>query len=116
MATETAEGTESAEEVGEDVERGDSVSPYMRGVIVTTVATLSGLAAALASAIWASGPGDPIALLYLFLLVVVQFPAYQGLGIDTGAFGTKDKLYVTFMTFVLWFVGWTILMTAGTFN
>lgn len=116
MATETGEGTEATEEVAEEVERGDSVSPYVRGVVVTTMATLSGIVAAIASAMWATGPGDPMALLYLFLAVVVQFPAYQGLGIDTREFGTKDKLYVTFMTFVLWFISWTILMTAGTFN
>jgi hypothetical protein len=34
--------------------------------------------------------------------------------VDVEDFGAKDYLYVLFMTFALWFVGWTVLLTAGT--
>ena len=34
--------------------------------------------------------------------------------VDVQEFGAKDILYVAFMTFSLWFVSWTVLLTTGT--
>jgi hypothetical protein len=34
--------------------------------------------------------------------------------VDVEEFGAKDYLYVAFMTFSLWFVSWTIILTTGT--
>ena len=96
-------------------ETGDELSPYIRGVTVTTVSTLSGLAAGVLSAVYASGPSDSLGFFILGVAVLAQLPVMQGIGIDVRDFGTKDKLYVAFMTFVLWFVSWSILMTAQTF-
>ena len=45
--------------------------------------------------------------------VFVQLPVLQALGIDVEDFSTKDHLYVLFMTFSMWFVTWTILLTNG---
>lgn len=111
MATET--GTEATES---DIEgkSDEGFSPYMRGVTVTTTATLAGIGAALLSMMQASGSGDPIAGFFVMAAVIVQMPFYSLIGIDTEEFGGKDYLYIVFMTFTLWFISWGILLTAGT--
>jgi len=88
-------------------------SSHLRGVTVTTVATVSGLLAGVASAMVAQGAGDTIGLTILLAAILVQFPLYYAIGMDLSEFSTKDKLYVGFMTFALWFVSWGILLTAG---
>jgi hypothetical protein len=94
-------------------ESGDRFSPHLRGVTVTTAATLLGLVAGVLSAVVASGPEDPIGLALVAGAVLVQFPLFGLIGIDVDDFSTKDYLYVAFMTFVLWFITWGILLTAG---
>lgn len=102
MATETGDGTETAEEM----------DPFVRGVTVTTLATVMGLLVGVGSAFLAGGPNDIIGLGLLAIGIVVQFPILEGLGVDTGEFGTKDRIYIFFMTFVFWFVSWGLLLTA----
>jgi len=104
MATET--DTDGAEgEAG--------FTQFARGVTVTSTATLFGTVAGVLSRLLTSGSNDPIGLVVLAAFVAIQFPLYKGLGIDISDFGTKDNLYVVFMTFVLWFITWSLLMTAG---
>lgn len=91
-------------------------SGHTRGVVVTTIACLAGIAAALASA-WYVGTGEPAAtsttaVILMGAFILVQYPLFQALGIDIGEFGIKDNLYVTFMTFTLWFISYTVLLTA----
>lgn len=111
MATETGEST-----TGSDIETesDDGLSPYMRSITVTTCSTLLGVVAAVLALMEASGPEDPTGAVFLFAAIVVQFPLYKALGIDTSDFGGKDYAYIVFMTFVLWFISWGILLTAGT--
>ena len=87
-------------------------SSHLRGVTVTAVATLAGVAAAFVSAAYL-GPAatDRLGLAIMGAFVLVQFPVLKALGIDVDDFSTKDHLYVLFMTFSLWFVTWTILLT-----
>jgi uncharacterized membrane protein len=96
-------------------ESGERFSPHLRGVTVTTLATGMGIVAGVVSALVTSGPGDQIGLAILAGAVLVQFPLLRVLGIEVSDFGTKDHLYVAFMTFVLWFIAWGILLTAGAF-
>ena len=91
------------------------VSPHIRGVTVTTLATLAGILAGTLSAVIASGPKDQLGLSLLAVAILLQFPILYVLGIDPRDFGFKDNLYVAFMTFVLWFITWGIFLTAGTF-
>jgi hypothetical protein len=90
-------------------------SDHTRGVVVTTVACLAGIAAAFASAVYlgvsAEAAVSTIAVVILGLFVVAQFPLLNVIGIDIGDFGVKDNLYVTFMTFTLWFLTYTILLS-----
>ena len=94
---------------------GERFSPHLRGVTVTTIATVSGIIAGVASGLVTSGPSDTIGLTILFAAIVLQFPVFYALGLDMGEFSTKDKVYVGFMTFVMWFISWGILLTAGAF-
>ena len=101
MATETATG----------------LSGHLRGVTVTTLACLAGVVAGLVSgAVIDTSPAaatDRRTIGVLAAFVLVQFPILKLVGVDVTEFGIKDNLYLVFMTFVLWFVTLTILLTAG---
>ena len=86
---------------------------HYRSVTVTTLTALAGVAAALVSTVVATDPTGTTGIYVMFAFVFLQFPLYHILGIDVGEFSTKDHLYVTFMTFSMWFVTWTILLTSG---
>ena len=105
MATETAEESEEA-----DAEGWDS---HLRGLTVSTFASLLGLAAGLGSSALASSPGDRIGLYLAAGAVLVQIPVYSAIGIDVEDFGVKEYLYIAFMTFSMWFITWGILLTTG---
>lgn len=94
-------------------ETGETVSPHVRGVTVTTVATVFGMLAGTASAVVTASPGDTLGLAVLGIAVLVQFPLLHLVGIDVGDFSTKDRIYVAFMTFSMWFISWGVLLTAG---
>lgn len=94
-------------------ETGDRLSSHLRGVTVTTVATILGVGAGVGAAAVASGPGDTIGLVLLAGAIVAQLPVLSVLGVDIDDFSKKDHIYVIFMTFVLWFISWGLLLTAG---
>lgn len=94
-------------------ETGEGFSPHLRGVTVTTVATIGGILAGLATDVIVTSPTEKTGLFILVGAIVLQFPLYYAIGIDVADFGTKDQLYVAFMTFTTWFVSWGILLTAG---
>jgi len=98
MATESAEGWDD----------------HLRGLTVTTLASLLGLGAGVGASALATGPGDRLGLYLLGAAILVQIPVYMALGIDVDDFGAKEYLYIAFITFSLWFVSWGILLTAGT--
>lgn len=101
MATETATG----------------FSDHMRGVTVTTLACLAGVAAALASGYVvgtsAEAAQQTLSLGILGAFILGQLPLLRVVGIDVEGFGVKDYLYVAFMTFTLWFISYGIMLTAG---
>ncbi len=97
-------------------ETSEAISPHVRGVTVTTVATVFGLLAGIAAAAITGGAGDTLGLAVLGIAVLVQFPLLHVLGIDVGEFSTKDRVYVGFMTFAMWFISWGVLLTAGSFQ
>ncbi len=92
---------------------GERFSPHLRGVTVTTTATLVGLLAGVVSALVTSSPQDIVGLALLAGAVGVQFPFYRLIGIDVDDFSKKDYVYVGFMTGVLWFMSWGLLLTTG---
>ncbi|MEF8831823.1 MAG: hypothetical protein V5A23_09855 [Halobacteriales archaeon] len=86
---------------------------HFRSLTVTTLASLSGLAAALVSSAVVSDPTSMTGLYVVGGFILIQYPVLQALGIDVEEFGAKDHLYVAFMAFSMWFVVWSILLTAG---
>jgi len=89
-------------------------SSHIRGITVTAVATLAGVAAAVVSSAYlGTAAKDQLGLVIVGAFVFAQLPILHVLGIDVNDFSTKDHLYVLFMTFSLWFVTWTILLTNG---
>ncbi|MFB6166337.1 MAG: hypothetical protein ABEJ31_14350 [Haloarculaceae archaeon] len=91
---------------------------HLRGLTVTTLASVAGIAAAVVSAGLTADAANPatdrLGLYVLVAAVLVQFPILQLAGIDVGDFSGKDYLYVAFMTFAMWFVSWGVLLTANT--
>ncbi len=85
-------------------------SAHIRAVTVTALCSLAGIAAGIVSAAYASGASDPFALVILATFVLIQFPLLSAAGI-VEEFSTKDKLFIGFMSFCLWFVTWGILLT-----
>jgi hypothetical protein len=92
----------------------DKREAHVRGVKVTAFSSIVGVVAGVVS--WALtqgvvGPGleTSFGLYVLAGAVVAQQPLLPYLGKDE--MGAKDWLYVAFMTFDLWFVAWTVLLT-----
>ena len=93
------------------------LSGHLRGVTVTTLACLAGIAAAVLSGVLVGttveAATNQLAVGILGAFVLVQFPVLRAVGIDVNGFGAKDYLYVGFMTFALWFISFAILLTSG---
>ncbi len=93
------------------------LSGHLRGVTVTTLATLAGVGAALASGLvvgtGAEAATNTTTVFILGAFIVAQFPVLRVVGVDVTDFGAKDYLYVAFMTFTLWFIVFAIMLTAG---
>ena len=93
------------------------ISGHARGVVVTTICALAGIAAGVISAIYVGT--DPVdaasttGVLVLGAFVLAQYPIYRIVGVDIADFGIKDNLYVAFMTFTLWFISYTVLLTSA---
>ena len=127
MATETGEGTADADdgaagsqETAVETETDEQVdgetggyNPHARSVIVTIGSTLFGMAAALVSDLYVGDPESFTPLLLVGVAVFVQFPLYRLIGMDVDDFGMKGKLYIGFMTFILWFLTWGLILTTG---
>ncbi len=96
----------------------DDRASHVRGVTVTAVAALAGIAAALASSAATTATQlsatDTRVLGLVGAFVLVQLPLLRLLGVDVDDFSTKDYLYVAFMTFSMWFVTWGIMLTSDT--
>ncbi|MEF8827102.1 MAG: hypothetical protein V5A27_12310 [Halapricum sp.] len=96
-------------------ETADGMTGHVRSVTVTTLASLIGIGAALVSEfVLEADPTGQISLFVILAAIAVQVPILQALGVDTQEFSTKDYLYIAFMTFSLWFISWTLLLTAQT--
>lgn len=130
MATETGEGTADADDVTEEsavetseesgvdttADLDEEESPYdqfERSLIVTMGSTLFGIVTAFVSALYVSDPESSTALLLVAAAVFLQFPIYRLVGLDVDDFGIKGNLYIAVMTFALWFITYSIVLTTG---
>jgi len=53
-----------------------------------------------------------LALMLMLAAIVVQKHIFMFMGMDTAKLGAKDWFYQGFMTFALWFMVWTILLSS----
>jgi hypothetical protein len=91
---------------------------HVLAVTRTGIAAFLGVAAAFGS--WfltqdmtaAAASKDQTAQLIVLGAVVVQPFLQQLLGIYKDDFGAKDFLFILFVTFAMWFVTWTIILTS----
>ena len=84
---------------------------HIRGVTVTTVASVAGILAGIVAGYIATAPDDALGVAVFAIAVFLQFPLLRLVGIEVEDFGIKDYLFVGFMTFAFWFITWTILLT-----
>jgi hypothetical protein len=101
-----------------ETEREEAYSQFTRSVIVTVSATLFGLAAGIGATLFATEmvgstpqPQDLSGVAILAACVLAQYPLYSALGLEPENFETKTNLYVFAMTFFMWFITWTLLLT-----
>ncbi|WP_323675012.1 hypothetical protein [Halorubellus sp. PRR65] len=91
---------------------------HVLSVTRTGIAAALGVAAAFGS--WfltqdmsaAAASKDQTAQLIVLAAVAVQPILQQVLGIYKDDFGAKDFLFILFITFSMWFVTWTIILTS----
>jgi hypothetical protein len=92
---------------------------HVLAVTRTGIAAFLGVAAAFGS--WfltqdmsaAAASKDQTAQLIVGVAIVVQPILQRALGIYKDDFGAKDFLFIVFITFAMWFVTWTIILTSG---
>ena len=90
-------------------------------VIRTAIACALGMFAGIASYFLAGTPGSadgvqPSAIIGIFILlafIVIQRTIFILMKIDTQKLGKKDWFYQAFMTFALWYLSWTIILSTS---
>ena len=92
----------------------DRRAAHRRSLKVTAIATIGGVLAGLVTPMVAATPTDTVAIAIVFGATFVELGVMRLAGVDVGEFSTKDNLYITFMSFSLWFITWTILLTTDT--
>ena len=87
---------------------------HIRSLRATGTSTIVGIAAAVVTHIFSSGPSDILTILPLLITsLILGLGIMQLIGVDVSGFSKKDHFYVSFMTFTMWFVTWTLLLTAN---
>lgn len=90
-------------------------------VIRTLIACVLGMIAGIASYFIAGTPNtetgtqaDPfIGILILLVVIVLQRTIFILIRIDTAKLGKKDWFYQAFMTFAMWYLSWTIILSTS---
>ena len=94
-------------------ETGDELDSQVQSLIVIAATTLGGIGAGVATNEIAAGAFDQAAVAMVGIALGVELVVMQVLGVDVREFSTKDQLYVLVMTFSMWYVAWTILLSTG---
>ncbi|MDV0444095.1 4Fe-4S dicluster-binding protein [Methanorbis rubei] len=90
-------------------------------VIRTLIASVLGLAAGIASYFLAGTPSlengiqpEPVlGILILLIAIIIQRTIFLLIKIDTKKLGKKDWFYQAFITFALWYLTWTIILSTS---
>ncbi|MEA3283013.1 MAG: hypothetical protein U9Q68_10775 [Euryarchaeota archaeon] len=107
IARQTAEENESAEVVTPPIDRHRR---HVDGIKKTIIASILGIASGAICYRFLDPQSSNFAYLILLLAFYIQKPIYISMGMDANQFTWKDWFYVAFMTMILWFVSWTLLL------
>ena len=105
----TAEENDSKEA---DTPPIDRRKRHVDGIKKTVVASGFGIASGIICYYFLALQSRPDNFSYLVLLMAfyIQKPIYMQIGMDVSQFTWKDWFYIAFMTMILWFVSWTLLL------
>ena len=109
IAKRTAEEKDSAEAETPPIDRHKR---HVDGIKKTVVASGFGIASGIICYYFLTLQSRPDNFSYLVLLMAfyIQKPIYTYIGMDVSQFTWKDWFYIAFMTMILWFVSWTLLL------
>lgn len=95
---------------------------HIRAVTISVLAAIAGIFSAIlggvltadliAEGAFGDAASDMGAIAVLVVAIMIQIPLYNAMGFEDWG-GTKDILYVAFMTFALWFITYGIILTTG---
>jgi hypothetical protein len=102
----------------------DKLAAHNERILRTVIACLMGIIAGIASFLLsgqvdaATGSQSNAIIGWLILLagIVFQRHVFMIAKIDYTSLGGKDWFYQAFMTFSLWFISWTLLLTTTIFS
>ncbi|HDJ38241.1 MAG TPA: hypothetical protein ENF24_03535 [Methanosarcinales archaeon] len=83
---------------------------HIDGIKKTVVSSIFGIASGLVCFYALTPDTNNFSYLVLLFAFYIQKPIYAQLGMDVNQFTWKDWFYVAFMTMILWFVSWTLLL------
>ncbi|MDD1656620.1 MAG: hypothetical protein LUO87_04510 [Methanomicrobiales archaeon] len=100
--------------------REEKQAAHVQRITRTTVACVAGLLSGVLSFLLAGTPdaagiqsGASTGILLLAAAIAVQKYLFPLLKADTPSLTMKDWFFQGFMTFSLWFISWTVLLSAG---
>lgn len=86
---------------------------YLDNLKKTFIPAIFGIIGGIISIITISEPESSFGLIIVVLMILAQIPIYAQLGFKINEFKPKDWLYISFMTFVSWFVTWGLFLNVG---
>jgi len=109
IARQTAEEKESAEAVISPIDRHKR---HVDGIKKTLVSSAFGIVSGIICYRFLdpTPPEANFSLLLLLMAFYIQKPIYLYMGMDANQFTWKDWFYIAFMTLILWFVSWILLL------
>jgi hypothetical protein len=100
--------------------REEKQAAHVQRITRTTVACVAGLLSGVLSYLLAGTPdatgiqaGASTGILLLAAAIAVQRYLFPLVGADIPLLTTKDWFFQGFMTFSLWFISWTVLLSAA---
>ena len=99
--------------------RAEKQAEHIERIKRTLIACLLGMCAGIISYLSGGAPNAQglqnnglLGIMLMLASIVVQKHLFILLGMDTSKLGAKDWFYQGFMTFALWFMTWTILLSS----
>jgi hypothetical protein len=91
--------------------REERIANHLRGIKMSFIPAVLGAAAGFLSSPYVLSPvHQSFSILILALAVYAQKYILSAWGLESNKFDAKAWIYLAFMTFVFWYVSWTIIV------